>query len=75
MGGGDKNMFIKNCAKIRGKLAGNWRHLQNKRGGWRGGSVESDKGRDWGFWAGLHPFIGGVGGGAFKKRGFGMLRK
>lgn len=23
-------MFIKNCAKIRGKLAGNWRHLQNK---------------------------------------------
>lgn len=24
------NMFIENCAKIRGKLAGNWRHLQNK---------------------------------------------
>lgn len=23
-------MFIKNCAKIRSKLAGNWRHLQNK---------------------------------------------
>lgn len=23
-------MFIENCAKIRGKLAGNWRHLQNK---------------------------------------------
>lgn len=27
---GGINMFIKNCAKIRGKLAGNWRHLQNK---------------------------------------------
>lgn len=28
--GGWRGMFIKNCAKIRGKLAGNWRHLQNK---------------------------------------------
>lgn len=27
---GGINMFIKKCAKIRGKLAGNWRHLQNK---------------------------------------------
>lgn len=23
-------MFIKYCAQIRGKLSGNWRHLQNK---------------------------------------------
>lgn len=23
-------VFVKNCAKIRGKLAGNWRHLRNK---------------------------------------------
>lgn len=28
--GGGINMFIKNRAKISGKLAGNWRHLQNK---------------------------------------------
>lgn len=28
---GGINMFIKNRAKISGKLAGNWRHLQNKR--------------------------------------------
>lgn len=27
---GGINMFIKNRAKISGKLAGNWRHLQNK---------------------------------------------
>lgn len=27
---GGINMFIKKCAKIRGKLAVNWRHLQNK---------------------------------------------
>lgn len=30
-GGGGVNMFVKNCARIRGKLSGNWRHLQNKR--------------------------------------------
>lgn len=63
-------MFIKNCAKIRGKLAGNWRHLQNK--GEDGEVVWPDEGKDWGFWAGLHPFIGGGRGVAFKKRGFGM---
>lgn len=28
---GGINMFIKNRSKISGKLAGNWRHLQNKR--------------------------------------------
>lgn len=45
-------VFIKNCARIRGKLAGNWRHLQNKR----------EEVLLWGqmeLWPGLHTFIGG----------------
>lgn len=67
---GGINMFIKNCAKIRDKLPGNWRHLQNKRGGLRGGNV-SDKRRDWA--SGLDS-IHLLAGEAFKKRGFGMLK-
>lgn len=65
-------MFMKNCAKIRGKLAGNWRHLQNK--GEDGEVV---------VWRAIKEEIGLLGwpppicwwGEAFKKRGFGMLRK
>lgn len=74
-------MFIKNSAKIRDKLAGNGRHLQNKGRPCRGGSVQSDQAKRLGSWTGLHPFIGGGGGGVKKKnkkkkkRGFGMLRK
>ena len=30
-GVGVETCFFKNCARIRGNLAGNWRHLQNKR--------------------------------------------
>lgn len=55
------NMFVKNCAKIRGKLAGNWRHLQNKGGGWRGASGQSDEGKGPALWPGLRPLIGGGG--------------
>lgn len=58
-GGGGVNMFIKNCAKIRGKLSGNWGHLQNKG---EDGEVLAcrDEGRE-SCWAGLHPFTGGGG--------------
>lgn len=54
-------MFIKNCAKIRGKLAGNWRHLQNKGEDGGGGGVEHDEGRDWSSGlASAHLLVGGV---------------
>lgn len=52
-------MFVKKRAKIRGKLAGNWRHLQNKEeAGWRGAAAQRLSGP-----AASTPSLPGVGGG------------